>query len=207
MFEALNKVKKDEEYIDFPDEVPEGYEDIIEEEGYVPDNEEAELLRKREELEIRAAEQERKMEQRSRIRELKSDVRKMKRQEMGAKLSPVLTPSKRLGKELLRTGKGVVRMGQAFAESSRERHPNGSIGNTGGLGRDSKGDKFDLGFGMGSNKFDWNLGSNKGGGMDFSFGSKMNATDVLGSRKAPTRKKRSTKKRKTTKKKSKRKRR
>ena len=205
----------DDEYLEFPDEVPEGYAEAIEEEGVVPDYdpEEMKLLKKRKELEIRAARQEKKMEQRSKVRSLRSSVRSMKREEIKQKFEPILSPSKRIAVTLKKTGAGFMRMGQAYSESAKERHGGEGQINTGTFfGTDKGEDKFDMSLGK-SNNDKWNFSLGKsGGGGSLSLGSMrsgggLNLGSVISKPKPTRSKKRKTtkKKKKTSKKKTKRK--
>lgn len=166
----------DEEYIGFPgvEDVP---EDLEPDEVAEFDVKAEKYKKKKKKMELELKELKKKREKKQALKELKKDIRGIKRE----KYKPVVKAGKRAGKvakrvgkrtvkEAVKTGKGFIRLGKAYQKSAKKRH--------GVSGDKSSGDM--LGVADGENKWDWNLGKGgvdmggkKGGGgmFDWTLGS------------------------------------
>jgi len=179
MFNDEEEDEEETETIPFPEEVPEEYEEAMEE-GYVPPEEEVQLIQKRKKIETKLQRQKRELEAKQKLRDLKSEVRGLQVQSIKSSLDPVIRPAKAIGKQDKKTAMGFMKMGRAIQTS----------GNNQGQKKERMfefgSSNLDFGSRQSSNKFDWGKKSDM-----FNFGgSGLDATSVLGNKKTKGKKKR-----------------
>jgi len=169
---------EEEETIPFPDEVPEEYEEAMEE-GYVPPEAEVSLIAKRKKIETKLQRQKRNLEAKQKLRDLKSEVRGLQVQSMKSSLDPVIRPAKKTAKGFMKMGKALQQAGERSG-GGQQKERMFEFGSS----------NLDFGSKQSGNKFDWGQKS-----KSFNFGgSGLDATSVLGSRSKPRKKRKGKKK-------------